>query len=172
MSLIAPAKRVENQGSPWLVSGNSAPFHATLVYVWTCPVFAAVSLPWTTCVMTVTVSTLLTGRFGRNCLYLNWLDNQPLAKRSFRKVVLADYCRGCRLAMPSISVTYCKCLTSRACQEGRKSGLSLIGFRKFRACPLIMATQVSLLRISVTESRSEMPVIYTIFFILTKSACK
>ena len=90
-----------------------------------------------TCVMTVSVSTLLTGRYGRNCLYFNCLDNKSLAKMSFRKVVLADTCSGCCLAMPSISVTYCKCVPNHACQEGRKLGLSLIGFRKFIcACPL------------------------------------
>ena len=108
-------------------------------------------------VMTVSVSTLLTGRYGCNCLYLNRLGNQYLAKRSFRKVVLADSCCGHSLAMPSISVTYCKCVTNHSCQEGRKSGLSLFGFRKsICACPLIMAIQVSLLRISVAEPRSEM----------------
>ena len=64
-------------------------------------------------------STLLTGRCGRNCLYLNWLGNKPLAKRSFWKVVLADPCCGLSLAMRSISVTYCKSVTNHACQEGR-----------------------------------------------------
>ena len=34
-----------------------------------------------TCVMTVSVSTLLTGKCIRNCLYLNCLGNQSLAKR-------------------------------------------------------------------------------------------
>ena len=68
---------------------------------------------------TVSFSTLLTGRCCRNCLYLNWLDNKPLAKRSFRKVVLADFCCGLSLAMRSISVTYCKSVTNHACQEGR-----------------------------------------------------
>ena len=73
-------------------------------------------------------------------------------------MVLADSYCGLSLAMRSISVTYYKGVTNRACQEGRKSGLSLIGFRKsICACPLIMATQVSLLRISVAEPRSEMP---------------
>ena len=75
--------------------------------------------PMATCVMTVSVSTLLTGRCGLNCLYLNCLDNEPLAKRSFRKVVLTDSCRGCCLAMPSISVSYRECVPNRACQEGR-----------------------------------------------------
>ena len=75
--------------------------------------------PMATCVMTVSVSTLLTGRCGRNCLYLNWLGNKSHAKRSFRKVVLADSCRGLSLAMRSISVTYCKSVTNHACQEGR-----------------------------------------------------
>ena len=41
--------------------------------------------PMATCVMTVSISTLLTGRCGRNCLYLSWLGNKSLAKRSFRK---------------------------------------------------------------------------------------
>ena len=71
--------------------------------------------------------------------------------------VLADSCCGSSLAKRSISVTYCKGVTNHACQEGRNSWLSLIGFRKFCACPLIMATQVSLLRISVAETMSEMP---------------
>ena len=75
--------------------------------------------PMATCVMTVSVSTLLTGKFICNCLYLNWLSNKSLAKRSFRKVVLADSCRGSSLAMPSISVAYCICVTNPACQEGR-----------------------------------------------------
>ena len=34
-------------------------------------------------------------------------------------MVLADSCRGCCLAMPSISVSYRECVTNRACQEGR-----------------------------------------------------
>ena len=79
---------------------------------------------------TVRFSTLLTGRCGRNCLYLNWLSNQSLAKRSFRKVVLADSCRGSNLATPSSSVSYHECVPNRACQERLKSGLSLIGSRK------------------------------------------
>ena len=83
------------------------------------------------CVMTVSVSTLLTDRCGRNCLYLNSLDNKPLANRSFRKVVLANSCRGSNLAMPSSSVSYRECVRNLACQEGRKSWLFLIGFRKF-----------------------------------------
>ena len=38
VSLITPAKRVENHGSPWLVSGNSsAPVHALLPH-WCVPV--------------------------------------------------------------------------------------------------------------------------------------
>ena len=36
-------------------------------------------------------------------------------------MVLADYCRGYCLAMRSISVTYCICVTDGACQEGRHS---------------------------------------------------
>ena len=99
--------------------------------------------PMATCVMTVSVSTLLTGRCGRNCLYLNWLGNKPLAKRSFRKVVLADSCRGFNLATPSSSVSYRECVPNHACQEGRKSWLSLIGFRKsICACPCIIAPMV------------------------------
>ena len=92
---------------------------------------------------TVRFSTLLTGRCGRNCLYLNWLSNQSLAKRSFRKVVLADSYRGFNLATHSSSVSYHECVPNRACQEGQKSWLSLIGFRKFiRACPCIIALMV------------------------------
>ena len=49
---------------------------------------------------------------------------------SFRKGVLADSCRGFNLAMPSSSVSYHEYVPNRACQEGRKSVLSLIGFRK------------------------------------------
>ena len=164
--LVAPVKRVENQCSPWLVSRNSALVHWPRTGIQTAlqqpdffmsPWFSVVPALWHTCVMTVSVSTLLTGRYGRNCLYLNWLRNKSLAKRSFWKVVLADSCRSCCLAMTSILVTYCKCVTKSACQEGRKSVLSLIDFRKFRACPLIMATQVSLFRIHVAVPRSEMP---------------
>ena len=108
--------------------------------------------------ITVRISTLLTGKCIRNCLYLNWLGNKSLAKRSFRKVVLADSCRGFNLATLSPSISYREYAPNRACQEGRKSWLSLIGFREsICACPLIMATQVSLLRISVAEPRSEMP---------------
>ena len=93
--------------------------------------------------ITVRISTLLTGEFIRNCLYLNWLGNKPLAKRSFRKVVLADSCCGHSLAIRSISVTYSKCVTIHSCQEGRKSWLSLIGFRKFIcANPCIIAPMV------------------------------
>ena len=148
VSLITPVKRVENHGSPWLVSVYSAPLHALLPQ-WCVPVRVVY--------FTVRFSTLLTGRCGRNCLYLNWLSNQYLAKRSSRKVGLADSCRGPSLAMPSSSIYYHECVTNHSCQEGRKSGLSLFGFRKFCACPLIMATQMSLLRISVAEPRSEMP---------------
>ena len=67
----------------------------------------------------VWISTLLTGKCIRNCLYLNWLDNKPLAKRSFWKVVLADSCCGSNLVMPSSSVSYRECVPNRACQEGR-----------------------------------------------------
>ena len=99
--------------------------------------------PMATCVMTVSVSTLLTGKCIRNCLYLNWLSNQSLAKRSFRKVVLSDSYCGLSLAIRSISVTYCKSVTNHACQEGRKSWLSLIGFRNFIcANPCIIASVV------------------------------
>ena len=107
---------------------------------------------------TVSFSTLLTGRCGRNGLYLNWLGNQSLAKRYHWKVVLADSCRGFNFVTPSSSVSYHECARNHACQEGRKSRISLIGFRKsICAFPCIMATQVSLLRISVAEPRSEMP---------------
>ena len=97
-----------------------------------------------TCVMTVSISTLLAGRYGCNCLYLSWLRNKSLAKRSFRKVVLADSCRGFNLATPSISVSYRECVPNRACQEGRKLGFSLIGFRKFCAFPCHMVMHVCL----------------------------
>ena len=108
--------------------------------------------PMATCVMTVSVSTLLAGRCGRNCLYLNWLSNQSLAKRSFWKGVLADSCCGLSLAMRSISVTYCKSVTNHACQDGRKSWLSLIGFRKFIcASPCYMAMRVSLWSVPVVD---------------------
>ena len=72
-----------------------------------------------TCVMNVSVSTLLTGRCGRNYLYLNRLGNKSLAKRSFRKGGLADSCRCFNLATPSSSVYYHECVPNRACQEGR-----------------------------------------------------
>ena len=72
-------------------------------------------------------------------------------------VVLADAFCGSNLAMLSISESYRECVPNHACQEGRKSGLSLIGFLKFRACPHIMATQVSLFRIHVAVPWSEMP---------------
>ena len=88
----------------------------------------------------VSFSTLLTGEFICNCLYLNSLSNQSLAKRSFRKVLLADSCRGFNLATPLSSVSYRECVRNHACQEGRKSLLSLIGFRKFIcACLCIIA---------------------------------
>ena len=38
---------------------------------WTCVFVLVVPALWHTCVMTVSVSTLLTGLYGRNCLYLN-----------------------------------------------------------------------------------------------------
>ena len=99
--------------------------------------------PMATCVMTVSVSTLLTGKCICNCLYLNWLSNQPLAKRSFWKVVLADSCRGSNLATPLYSVSYRESVQNHACQEGRKSWLSLIGFRKsICACPCIIDPMV------------------------------
>ena len=68
----------------------------------------------------VWISTLLTGKCIRNCLYFNWLSNQSLAKRSFWKVVLADSCRGFNLATSSSSVSYRECVRYHACQEGRK----------------------------------------------------
>ena len=96
-----------------------------------------------TCVMTVSVSTLLADRYSCNCLYLSWLRNKSLVKRSFLKVVLTDSCRGSNLATPSSSVSYRECVRNRACQEGRKSWLSLIGFQKFIwACPCIIAPMV------------------------------
>ena len=133
VSLIAPVKRVENHGSPWLVSVYSAPVHA-LLPLWCVPVRVVY--------FTVRFSTLLTGKCIRNCLYLNWLSNQSLAKRSFRKVVLADSYCDLSLAKRSISVTYCKRVANHACQEGRKSWLSLMGFRIFRASPCIIAPMV------------------------------
>ena len=69
--------------------------------------------------ITVRISTLLTGEFICNCLYLNWLSDQSLAQRPFWKVVLADSCRGFNLAMPSSSVSYHECVPNHACQEGR-----------------------------------------------------
>ena len=102
--------------------------------------------------ITVRFSTLLTGEFICNCLYLNSLSNLSLAKRSFRKGVLADSCRGFNLATPSSSVSYHECVPNRACQEGRKSWLSLIGFRKFIcACPRYMAMRVPLCPVPVAE---------------------
>ena len=102
--------------------------------------------------ITVRISTLLTGKCICNCLYLNWLGDPSLVKRSFRKVVLADSCCGLSLAMRSISETYCKSVTNHACQEGRKSWLSLIGFRKsIYACPRYMAMRVSLYPVPVAE---------------------
>ena len=59
-------------------------------------------------------------------------------------MVLADSCRGFNLAIPSSSVSYHECVPDLACQEGRKSWLSSIGFRKFSAFPRHMSTQVSL----------------------------
>ena len=109
--LITPAKRVENHGSPWLVSGNSSvPVHALLPQ-W-CVLLRVVYF-------TVWFSTLLTGKCLRNCLYLNWLGSKSLAKRSFRKGVLEDSCRGFNLTTPSSSVSYHECFPNRACQEGR-----------------------------------------------------
>ena len=67
-------------------------------------------------------------------------------------MVLADSSRGSNLAMPSSSVSYHGCAPNRACQEGRKSGLSLIGFRKLIcACPFYMAMRVSLWAVLMTE---------------------
>ena len=58
-------------------------------------------------------------------------------------MLLADSCRGFNIATFSSSVSYRECVPNRACQEGRKSGLSLIGFRKFIcACPCIIAPLV------------------------------
>ena len=130
-----------NQDSPYLVSRNSAPFHTICPCVCACGVYQGAGprswndvFPCGTAVrvvyITLKFSTLLTGEFICNCFYLNWLGNKSLAKRSFRKVVLADLCRGFNLAIPSSSVYYHECVPNRACQEGRKSGLSLICFRK------------------------------------------
>ena len=128
------------------------------IQVYLCP--CGTTKVWQACsvshngVMTTSVSTLLTGRYGCNWLYLNWLGDQPLAKRSFWKVVLTGSCRGFNLAIRSISVTYCKSVTNSACQEGRKSGLSLIGFRKFIcACPCHMSMHVCLWRYPVAGPR-------------------
>ncbi len=58
-------------------------------------------------------------------------------------MVLADSCCGLSLAMRSSSASYYECVPNRACQEGRKSWLSLIGFRKsICACPCIIAPLV------------------------------
>ena len=58
-------------------------------------------------------------------------------------MVLADSCRGFNLATTSSSVSYHECVPNRACQEGRKSWLSLIGFRKsICACPCIIVPMV------------------------------
>ena len=91
----------------------------------------------------VWISTLLTGEFICNYLYLNWLSKQSLAKRYHWKGVLADSCRGSNLVTPTSSVSYHECVPNRACQEGRKSRLSLIGFRKsICANPCIIAPMV------------------------------
>ena len=57
--------------------------------------------------------------------------------------VLADSCRGFNLTTLSFSVSYREYVPNHACQEGRKSWLSLIGFWKFIcACPSIIAPMV------------------------------
>ena len=61
--------------------------------------------------ITVRFSTLLTGEFICNCLYLNWLSNQSLAKRYHWKGGLADSCRGLSLLdwfpyIPRLSTHY------------------------------------------------------------------
>ena len=158
--LIAPVKRVEILYLSTLYGHACFSLRLSLwqdsavlewrVSLWDCrpgPVDRCIcpdcTRPMDTCVMTVSVSTLLTGEFICNCLYLNSLSNQSLAKRSFRKVVLADSYCGRSLAMRSISATYCKSVTNHACQEGRKSWLSLIGFRKsICARPCIIAPMV------------------------------
>ncbi len=67
-------------------------------------------------------------------------------------MVLADSCRSFNLATPSSSVSYRECVWNYACQEGRKSWLSLIGFRKFIcACPCYMAMRVSLWTVPVVD---------------------
>ena len=101
--------------------------------------------------ISVRFSTLLTGKFICNYLYLNWLSYKSLAKRSFRKVVLTDSCRGFNLATLSSSVSYRECVRNNACQEGRKSWLSLIVFRKFCAFPRHMSMHVCLWQNPVLE---------------------
>ena len=57
--------------------------------------------------------------------------------------VLADSCRGFNLTTLSFSVSYREYVPNHACQEGRKSWLSLIVFRKFIcANPCIIAPMV------------------------------
>ena len=63
VSGITPAKRVENQGSPRLFSGNSSATVYALLPQWCLPVHVVY--------FTVRFSTLLTGEFICNCLYLN-----------------------------------------------------------------------------------------------------
>ena len=67
----------------------------------------------------VRFSTLLTGEFICNYLYLNWLSDKSLAKRCQWKVVLADSFLSSNLAMRSISESYRECVRNYACQEGR-----------------------------------------------------
>ena len=162
MFLIAPAKSVEILHLSTLYGhacfSLSCPCGRTMFeFILVLSYFLAVSFSWVSPELRIDaqravsyfcfpawISTLLTGRFGRNCLYLNWLGNHSLAKRLFWKVVLADSCRGLSLAMPSISVPYRECVPNRACQEGRKLGFSLFGFRKFCAFPCHMAMNVCL----------------------------
>ena len=161
MLLIAPAKKVEILRLSMLYGhacfSLSCPCGRTMFEcILVLSYFHAVSFSWVSPELRfdappavpyfcfpVWFSTLLTGRCGRNCLYLNWLGNKSLAKRYHWRGVLADSCRGLNLATPSSSVSYHECVRNHACQEGRNSGLSLIGFRKFIcACPCIIAPMV------------------------------
>ena len=111
--------------------------------------------------ITVWFSTLLTGRCGRNCLYLNWLSNQSLAKRSFRKVVLADSCRVFNLVIPSSSVSYHECVPNRACQEGRN----------FAPVHAIWPWRVSLCPVPVTEPCLSVSLFCRIFLLCHFRGC-
>ena len=66
-------------------------------------------------------------------------------------MVLVDSCRAFNLLTHSFSVSYHGCAPYHACQEGRKSGLFLIGFRKFCTCPRYIAMRVSLWAVPVVD---------------------